>query len=165
MTGVSWGRNSHVVVIITGETIVWPSDYVLRLVFFYSGAVRGLLLDRSIPTSDIPNCSDLLWVEIAALWFSLRHFRFSWRPKKCAFFTFSVVKSKLMIRFEKIRRHRTRDIIYQNSKQICDVISGFYFELKSAIFCSFQLLTSKLAWLSQNKSGPALRTASLIQNI
>ena len=35
--------------VITGQTIVGPSDYVLRLVFFifYSGAVRGLLLDRS----------------------------------------------------------------------------------------------------------------------
>ena len=33
--------------VITGETIVGPSDYILRFVFFYSGAVRGLLLDRS----------------------------------------------------------------------------------------------------------------------
>ena len=32
---------------ITGQTIVGPSDYVLRLVFFYSGAVRGLLIVRS----------------------------------------------------------------------------------------------------------------------
>ena len=47
---------------ITGETIVWPSDYVLRFVFFYSGSSP-----RPIPTSDIPNSSDLLWVEIAAL--------------------------------------------------------------------------------------------------
>jgi hypothetical protein len=33
--------------VITGETIVWLSDYVLCLVLFDSGAVRGLLLDRS----------------------------------------------------------------------------------------------------------------------
>ena len=33
--------------VITGETIVSPSDYILLVVFFYSGAVRGLLLDRS----------------------------------------------------------------------------------------------------------------------
>ena len=34
---------------ITGQTIVGPSDYILRLVFFYfySGAVRGLLIGRS----------------------------------------------------------------------------------------------------------------------
>ena len=66
-------------------------------------------------------------------------------PKSARFFTFSVVKSKLMIRFEKLERSQTRDIISQNPKQIFDVISGFYFELKSAIFCSFQLLTFKPA--------------------
>ena len=86
-------------------------------------------------------------------------------PKSACFFTFSVVKYKLMIRFENIRRPQTRDIISQNFKQICDVISGFIFKLKSAIFCSFHLLTFKPAQFSQQKSDSALRTASLIHNI
>ena len=67
------------------------------------------------------------------------------KPKSARFFGFSVVKSKLMIRFEKIKLYLTRDRIAQNGKQINDVISGFNFELKSAIFCSFQLLPSKPA--------------------
>jgi hypothetical protein len=70
-----------------------------------------------------------------------------------------------MIRFEKNRLTLTRVIIAQKQKLICDVISGFNFELKSTIVGSFQLLPSKPAQCSQNKSGPALRTASLIQNI
>ena len=48
-----------------------------------------------------------------------------------------------MIRFEKIKRPLTPDSNAQKIMKSCDVISGFYFELKSAIFCSFQLLTSK----------------------
>ena len=42
-TRVSGGLD---ILVITGQAIVGPSDHVLRLVFF-SGAVRGLLLDRS----------------------------------------------------------------------------------------------------------------------
>ena len=67
------------------------------------------------------------------------------KPKGARFLVFSLVKSKLMIRFEKVRLTLTRDIIAQKQKLICDVISGFNFELKSAIFCSFQLLPSKPA--------------------
>ena len=70
-----------------------------------------------------------------------------------------------MIRFEKIKRPLTLDIIAQKIMKSCDVISDFYFELKSTIFCSFQLLTFNPAELSQQESDPALRTASLIQNI
>ena len=81
------------------------------------------------------------------------------------FLGFWIGKSKFMIRFEKNWRSLTRDIIAQKQKKICDVISGFYLELKSAIFCSFQLQTSKPTYLSQNKSDSALRTASLIQII
>ena len=35
--------------VITGQTIVGPSDYILRLIFlyFYLGAVRGLPIGRS----------------------------------------------------------------------------------------------------------------------
>ena len=72
----------------------------------------------------------------------------------CAFFAFLVVKSKLMIRFEKVKRPLTLDIIAQKIMKSCDVISGFYFELKSAIFCRFQLLTSNPAKFSQQKSDP-----------
>jgi hypothetical protein len=43
-TRVSGGLD---LLVITGETIVSPSDYILLVVFFYSGTVRGLLLDRS----------------------------------------------------------------------------------------------------------------------
>jgi hypothetical protein len=45
-TRVSGGLD---LLVITGQTIVGPSDYILRLVclFFYSGAVRGLLIGRS----------------------------------------------------------------------------------------------------------------------
>ena len=52
--------------VVTGQTIVGPSDYVLRLVFFLFRS-RSKSSRRPIPASDIPNCSDLLWVEIAAL--------------------------------------------------------------------------------------------------
>ena len=31
-TRVSWGLD---LLVITGETIVWPSDYILRLVFYH----------------------------------------------------------------------------------------------------------------------------------
>ena len=65
------------------------------------------------------------------------------KPKSARFFAFSVVKSKLMIRFKNVKRPQTRGIISQNSKQICDVISGFYFELKSAIFLQFSAANVK----------------------
>ena len=48
-----------------------------------------------------------------------------------------------MIRFEKGKLPLTRDIIAQKQKQICDVISGFYFELKSAIFLQFSAANVK----------------------
>jgi hypothetical protein len=66
-------------------------------------------------------------------------------PKCARFFAFLVLKSELMIRFENIKRLLTPDIIAQKILKSCDVISGFYFEPKSSIFCRFQLLTSKLA--------------------
>ena len=48
ITRSNWQASGYsAVLIITGETIVSPSDYILLVVFFYSGAVRGLLLDRS----------------------------------------------------------------------------------------------------------------------
>ena len=45
-TRVSGGLD---LLVITGQTTVGPSDCILRLVFlyFYSGAVRGLLIGRS----------------------------------------------------------------------------------------------------------------------
>ena len=100
--------------IITGETIVSPSDYILRLVFyiFYSGAVRGLLLGRSEQAiyriartccgwKSLP--SDFYYV-ISGL---------SGEPKSARFLGFSVIKSKVMIRFQKIKLALTRNIIAQ----------------------------------------------------
>jgi len=42
-----------------------------------------------------------------------------------------------MIRFEKIKRLLTLDIIAQKIVKSYDVISGFYFELKIAFFAVF----------------------------
>ena len=64
-TRVSGGLD---ILVITGQTIVGPSDYVLRLVFFnFLFRSRSRSSPRPIPTSDIPNCPALLWLEIAAL--------------------------------------------------------------------------------------------------
>ena len=46
--------------VITGQTIFGPSDYILRLVFLLGSRSRSSY--RPIPASDIPNCSELLWV-------------------------------------------------------------------------------------------------------
>ena len=94
------------------------------LSFFYSGAVRGLLLDRSPQAIYIivRTCCGLKTVP------SDFHYVISGLasdPKSARFFTFSVVKSKLLIRFEKIRRPQARDIISQNPKKICDVFPVF----------------------------------------
>ena len=62
-TRVSGGLD---LLVITGETIVSPSDYILLVVFFLFRS-RSRSSPRPIPTSDIPNCSDLLWLEIAVL--------------------------------------------------------------------------------------------------
>ena len=55
----------YYMLIITGQTIVGPSDYILLVVFLFMNRSRSS--PRPIRASDIPNCSDLLWVEIAAL--------------------------------------------------------------------------------------------------
>ena len=62
-TRVSGGLD---LLVITGETIVSPSDYILLVVFFLFRS-RSRSSPRPIPTSDIPNCSDLLWLENGAL--------------------------------------------------------------------------------------------------
>ena len=53
------------------------------------------------------------------------------------YIAFLVLKSKLMICFEKIKRLLTLDIIAQKIVKSYDVIFGFYFELKIAFFLPF----------------------------
>ena len=49
--------------VITGKTIVWPSDYILRLVFYlFLFRSRSRSSHMPISASDIPNCSESLWV-------------------------------------------------------------------------------------------------------
>ena len=51
----------HPVLFITGQTIVGPSDYILRLVLFlFLFRSRSRSSHRPIPARDIPNCSELL---------------------------------------------------------------------------------------------------------
>jgi hypothetical protein len=57
-TRVSGGLD---ILVITGQTIVGPSDYILRLVFYlFLFRSRSRSFHRPIPARDIKNCSEWL---------------------------------------------------------------------------------------------------------
>ena len=69
MQGSEDGRGSHTFVAAAGDIQTKPTRVSggLDLLVFFLFRSRLRSSPKPIPTCDIPNCSDLLWVEIAAL--------------------------------------------------------------------------------------------------
>ena len=75
-------------IFITGKTIVWPSDYILRLVFLFLFRSRSRSSHRPIPPSDIPNSSEWLWYKTTLSDFHYVISGLNGEPKSASFFAF-----------------------------------------------------------------------------